>query len=456
MTTIKVHMKDLTRGNEARTVILFALPMLLGNVFQQFYNMVDSFVVGRFVGKQALAAVGQAFPVIFISVALIMGFSMGSNVLIARFFGARKMDKVQDAIDTSMTVTLAFSLVMTALGLAFAPLILRLMRTPDDVMPDAITYLRIIFAGSVVSFGYNAVSSILRGLGDSSTPLYALVISTVLNVILDLVFVVSFGWGVVGVGVATVISQGVSLLWVLVYLRTRMGGLKVGITRLRFNREMFGGILAIGLPSGIQQALVGAGLMAVAGVVNGFGTNPAAAYSGATKLDSFATMPAMNIGLALTSFTGQNLGAGRKDRVRRGLLWGALMAVSISALIAAVMFFFGDRLMLIFSVDPEVIRIGGEYLKIVSVGYVLQTLMFCFSGVLRGAGATIFTMLMTLLAMWVVRVPAAVALSRFWGTNGIWWGIVIGYSAGMTGTILFYLFGKWDRSSLAASRSMSV
>jgi len=196
-------MKDLTRGHEARTVILFALPMLLGNVFQQFYNMVDSFVVGRFVGKQALAAVGQAFPVIFISVALIMGFCMGSNVLIARFFGAREMGKVQDAIDTSMTVTLAFSLVMTALGIAFAPFILRLMRTPDDVMPDAVIYLRIIFAGSVVSFGYNAVSSILRGLGDSSTPLYALVISTVLNVILDLFFVVTLGWGVIGVGVAT-------------------------------------------------------------------------------------------------------------------------------------------------------------------------------------------------------------------------------------------------------------
>lgn len=449
-------MKNLTEGHEARTILLFALPMLLGSVFQQFYNMVDSFVVGRFVGKQALAAVGQSFPVIFVSVALVMGFGMASNILIAQFFGARQRREVQDVIDTTVTVVVAFSLAITALGLLFAPAILRLMRTPEDVLGEATLYLRIIFAGSAVSFGYNAVSAILRGLGDSKTPLFALIISTLVNIALDLAFVVLFGWGVAGVAIATVIAQAVSLVWELIYLRRQNPEYEIGFGRMRFDRELFGKILSIGLPSGIQQALVGAGLMTLTGVVNGFGTNPAAAYSAAGKLDSFAIMPAMNIGLAISTFTGQNLGAGRKDRVRRGLGYGTLIAVALSAGIAFLMFTLGDRFMTVFSDDEEVIRIGFEYLRIVSLGYVLQTLMFCFSGVIRGAGATFFTMLMTLLAMWIVRIPCAVTLSRYWGTSGIWWAIVIGFAAGMTGTVLYYFFGKWDRKILARPASPAV
>jgi putative MATE family efflux protein len=447
-------MKDLTHGHEAKTLFLFAVPMLLGNVFQQFYNMVDSFVVGRFVSKQALAAVGQSFPVIFIFVALITGFGLAGNILIAQFVGSRQRDRLQDVIDTTLSFTQLFSVAVTVLGIALAPAILRLMQTPDDVLGPAALYLRIIFAGTLVSFGYNSVSAILRGLGDSRTPLYALIISTLVNVALDLLFVIAFGWGVAGVGIATVIAQTVSLVWVLLYLRKEVPDLHISLFRIRFDRELFGKIVTIGLPSGVQQALVGAGLMAVSGIVNGFGTNPAAAYSGAGKLDSFAIMPAMNIGMALSTFTGQNLGAGRKDRVRRGLLYGSLMAAGVSLFFAALMNLFGGTFMRIFSDDGEVIRIGFEYLKIVSLGYVLQTLMFCFSGVIRGAGATFFTMLMTLTAMWVVRIPCALALSRVWGTNGIWWAIVIGFCVGATGTILYYAFGKWDRK--LAARAVTV
>jgi putative MATE family efflux protein len=322
-------------------------------------------------------------------------------------------------------------------------------------MPGATLFLRITFAGSFVSFGYNAVSAILRGTGDSNTPLYALVIATLVNIALDIVFVIFLGWGVAGAGIATFIAQTVSLVWVLAYLRKKNPVLRINFFRLTFDREVLSRVISIGLPSGIQQSLVGAGLMALSGVVNGFGTNPAAAYSAAGKLDSFAVMPAMNIGLAISTFTGQNLGAGRKDRVHRGLLYGTLMALSISLSIAVVMFFFGRDCMFIFTDDADVIRIGGEYLRIVSLGYALQTLMFCFSGVIRGAGATMFTMLMTLLAMWVVRIPVALVLSRFWGTHGIWWAIVIGFSAGMTGTVLYYFFGKWDRGLAAAPRAQS-
>lgn len=441
-------MKDLTKGHEAKVILLFALPMLLGNVFQQLYNVVDSIVVGKFIGKQALSAVGQSFPVIFVSVALVMGFGMASNIMIAQYFGAKKMDKVRAVIDTTISVMIAFSLLVTVLGLIFTPAILRLMQTPQDVFEGATLYLRIIFSGSLFIFLYNAIAAIQRGLGDSKTSLYALIISTVLNIILDLVFVVIFGWGIAGVGIATVISQLVSLIWTLIYLRKNNSFLKINFLKLTFDRAVFAEILKIGLPSGIQQALVGAGLMTLTGVVNSFGTNSSAAFSAAGKLDSFAIMPAMNIGMAVSTFTGQNLGARQKERVRRGLRYGLMMALCTTISIAAVLVIFGDTLIMLFSDDREVIHIGFDYLRIVAFAYIAQTIMFVFSGVIRGAGEAVFPMLMTILAMWIVRIPLAFLLSGWWGTNGIWWSIDIGFLVGMIGTVLYYFFGPWHSKEL--------
>lgn len=441
-------MKDLTHGNEAKLILLFSLPMLLGNVFQQFYNMVDSIVVGQFVGKQALAAVGQSFPVIFVFVALVTGFGMASNILVAQYYGAKKFDRLQAVVDTSLAFTVVFSLAVTALGILGAPVILRLMRTPGDVLPGAVLYLRIIFAGTIASFAYNTFSAIQRGLGDSRTPLYALIISTLVNVALDLAFVVFFGWGVAGVAIATVIAQVVSVSWTALYLAKKDTVFKLDVTHIRFDRAIFREIVRLGLPSGIQQGLVGAGLMTLTGVVNQFGTNPAAAFSVAGKLDSFAVMPAMSMSLAIASFTGQNLGAGRKDRVHRGLAYALSIALAVSGTIAAILYFRGDWFIRLFSGDREVIRIGTEYFKIVAFAYVAQTVMFCFSGVLRGAGSMVFTMLMTLMSMWIVRVPLALVFSRYWGTSGIWWSVVCGFAVGMTGTILYYAFGNWGKRAL--------
>lgn len=446
-------MKDLTRGHEAKTILLFAFPMLLGSVFQQLYNMVDSIVVGTFVGKQALAAVGQSFPVMFVAIALLTGLGMAGNILISQFFGARQTERLQSVVDTTIRAMLVFALVVTVLGLALAPLILRLMRTPDDVMIEAVVYLRIIFAGSLASFGYNAVSAILRGLGDSKTPVYALIVSTLVNAALDLVFVVVFRWGVAGAAVATVIAQTVSLVWVLAYLRKREKTVSVSLWGREYDRDLLRELIRLGLPSGIQQGLVGAGLMALTGVVNRFGTNAAAAYSAVGKLDSFVIMPAMNIGLAMSTFTGQNLGAGRNDRVGRGLRYGLLASLGITAIVSALLFFAGGLLVRLFSDDREVVRIGAEYFRILSFAYVFQAAMFCVSGVIRGAGDTVFTMLMTLLSMWVIRVPLAFVLSAFWGTSGIWFSVDIGYCVGIAGTALYYFFGPW-RSRVSASISV--
>ncbi len=441
-------MKDLTNGNEAKLLVLFSLPMLLGNVFQQLYNLVDSVIVGKYVGKQALAAVGQAFPVIFVSVALVMGFGMAGNILIAQYYGAKNMERVKAAVDTTLTIIMRFALGVTVIGFLLTPWILSLMGTPADVMKDAVLYLRIIFAGSLVSFGYNGISAVLRGLGDSRTPLYALIIATIVNIILDLLFVIGFKWGVAGVGYATLIAQAVAFIWTVLYLNRKNPAIKIDFLRLVFDKPIFRETLRIGLPSGIQQGLVGAGLMALTSVVNRFGTNPAAAFSAASKLDSFTIMPAMNIGMAISTFTGQNLGAGRRDRVRNGLIAGLVLALLITGTMSVVLLLAGDSLIGLFTTDPEVIRIGYEYLRIVALGYLFQTIMFTFMGVVRGAGEAVFPMLMTLTAMWLVRIPLAYYLSSRWGTRGIWWALVIGFIVGAAGSVLYYFFGPWHKKVL--------
>ena len=252
-------MKDLTTGKEASVLVSFALPMLAGNVFQQLYNTVDSIIVGNFVGTQALAAVGTAFPVIFLMVSLVMGLTMGSTVVIAQYFGAKDKDKVRAAVDTGYITLFWTGLAMSVIGVLATDTILRLLKVPADVFPGASSYLRAIFAGLLALFGYNAISAILRGLGDSKTPLYLLIVASLINVGLDLLFVAVFGWGVAGAAWATVIAQGLSFAGGLVYINTRNEYVRLDLKSLRFDRDIFKQSVRIGLPTGIQQTMVSLG-----------------------------------------------------------------------------------------------------------------------------------------------------------------------------------------------------
>lgn len=444
-------MKDLTQGNETKAIVLFALPMLLGNIFQQFYNMVDSFVVGRFVGTAALAAVGTGFPIIFLMIALIMGVTMGSTVLVAQYFGAKEYAKVRATVDTAYVFLFWAGLALSVLGVAFTEPILRLLRVPADVFPEASVYLRIIFAGMLPSFGYNAVSAILRGLGDSKTPLYLLVVSTLVNIVLDLSFVVLFHWGVAGVAWATVIAQTASFAGAIVVLNRKNQFLRLKLKELSFDREVFGLSLKIGLPTGLQQTLVAAGMMALTRIVNGFGTTTMAAYAAASRLDSFASMPAMSLGAAATTFVGQNLGARKPERVKRGHLSAVLLGAAYSLLTAAAVIVFGRALMGIFSADAAVIAIGARYLFIVGLFYVLFSTMFITNGALRGAGAAMVPMFNTILALWVVRIPLALLFSGplGMGSDGIWWSIPAGWAVGATMATAYYASGKWKGKTIA-------
>jgi len=446
-------MKDLTKGNETTQIIFFALPMLVGNVFQQFYNMVDSWVVGQFVGTTALAAVGASFPILFLMVALVMGFGMGSNVLIAQYYGAKDMKKVRSAIDTTYLVLFWMGVGLTAIGLFFAQPILVLLRVPADVMPQALTYLRIIFAGLLFTFGYNGVGAILRGLGDSMTPLYMLIAATLLNIVLDVISVVVLHMGVAGVALSTIIAQGVSFIGSLIYLNKTHDFLKTDFRHLRFDKEIFLLSLRIGLPSGIQQALVAMGMMFMTAVVNGFGSIVMAGFSAASRIDSFVGMPSMNISMALSTFVGQNLGAGKPERVKKGYRSALLIAMSITLVLMVVLLVFGKALVSIFTSDQEVIAVGARYLRIIAPFYVAFTMMFITNGVIRGAGETLVPMLSTLFAMWLVRVPSAVLFSSLWGEIGIWWSMPTGWLFGVLIAYSYYKTGRWKNKVVVKARS---
>ena len=452
-------MRDLTKGNETKGIILFALPMLLGNVFQQFYTMVDSWVVGRYVGTAALAAVGTSFPLIFLMLALVMGVTMGTSVLVAQYYGAKDFKKVREAVDSGYVFIFWMGIGITLVGLATTVPLLRLLGVPPEIMPEAAAYLRIIFAGSLTSFGYNAVSAILRGLGDSKTPLYFLIIATLLNVALDLVFVAVFHWGVAGAAWATIISQAVSFLGALAILDSRNEFIRLDLRSIRFDREVFRLSLRIGLPTGVQQTLVAAGMMALTRVVNGFGAATMAGFAAASRLDSFAAMPAMNLGQAMSTFVGQNIGAGKPERVRRGHLSAVAVGAGISVATSLLVMLAGRELVSIFSTDAEVIEAGGRYLFIVGAFYLLFSTMFINNGVMRGAGDALIPMISTILALWVVRIPLAILFSGplGMGADGIWWAIPAGWLVGAVFSTLYYQSGKWkDKTVVGKGRRIQV
>ncbi|MDX9898077.1 MAG: MATE family efflux transporter [Spirochaetia bacterium] len=443
-------MKDLTQGGETRTIITFALPMLIGNIFQQFYTMVDSIIVGNYVGTAALAAVGTAFPVIFLMISLVTGLTMGTMVLVAQYFGAKDMVKVRAAVDTGYITLFWAGLFMSIVGVVSTNGILTLLKVPADVFQEASDYLRVIFAGLLAMFGYNAISAVLRGLGDSKTPLYLLIAASLLNVALDFLFVVGFGWGVVGAAWATVISQGASFVGGLFYINARNRLISINIRQLKFDKPIFRQSLRIGLPTSVQQTMVSLGMMALARIVNGHGTATIAAYAAASRLDSFASMPAMNLSQAISTFTGQNMGAGKTERVKRGHMSATLVGGAISLTVGAIVILFGTALMGMFTRDTEVMAIGARYLSIVGATYLLFSTMFINNGVMRGAGDAFIPMINTILALWVIRIPCAILFSGplGMGTDGIWWSIPAGWLMGAVFSSWYYLGGRWKRKAV--------
>ena len=439
---------DLSTGKVSKQIFLFSMPMLIGNVFQQAYNIIDSIIVGQFIGKEALAAVGASFPIIFLLVSLIIGIATGSTIMIAQFYGAKQIEKVKLVNSTLMIFLLLASLLITFFGYTWTESIFRLIQLPEELIPDATRYLKVYLLGLVFFFGYNGIAAVLRGLGDSKTPLYFMIVATILNIILDLVFVVVLGYGVEGTAIATIISQAVALFSAIIYLKWKDNIIQFKLSELKFDKKIYVQSMKIGLPSGIQSTAVALGMTAVLGIVNGFGTDVVAAYSVAIRLDALAILPAMNFATALSTFVGQNIGAGKMERVQKGFKSTLLMSSIISILISVSFYFFGDSLMRIFTTDAEVIRIGTEYLIIVSSFYILFSAMFSSNAVMRGAGDTMIPMVITIIALWLIRVPASYFLSNIYGEVGIWWALPLTWAIGLSLSMSYYLTGRWKKKRI--------
>ncbi|MBS0010085.1 MAG: MATE family efflux transporter [Bacteroidales bacterium] len=438
-------MKDMTTGREGRLILQFALPMLAGSLFQQFYNIVDSIVVGNFIGKEALAAVGASFPVIFVLISMIIGLASGVAIVISQYFGAKDYENVRRAIDTMYIVLFFTSVFTTVAGIIFSEEIFILLNLPREVMPMALEYLNIYLLGMIAFFGFNGTSAILRGMGDSKTPLYFLIISTLTNIGLDLLFVIVFKMGIKGVALATVISQSGALVTAVIYLNRYHEIINIRIFGLVFDRKIFSQSVRIGLPTGLQHSFVALGIMAIMGVVNTFGTDVIAAYSVASRLDAIATIPAMIMAQALATFVGQNMGANKSHRVKRGLLSTILLTSIVTIATTAIIITFGDLFMNAFTNDANVIKIGSEYLTIVSLFYLVFAFMFTFNGVMRGAGDTIMPMIFSLVSLWLVRIPFAILLSNSFGETGIWWSFPMSWATGLLMSWIYYLTGIWKK-----------
>ncbi len=441
-------MKDMTEGGEGRLIWGFTVPMLIGNVFQQSYNVIDSIIVGRVVGKSALAAVGASFPIIFLLVALVIGATMGFSILISQFFGAKDMARVRRTVDTAAVFIFFAGITMSVAGFLLSGHMLALLNTPADIMPQARAFLRVTFAGLIFMFGYNSTSAVLRGLGDSKTPLYFLVFSTLLNIALALLFVKGFGWGVAGSAWATVVSQGAAFVLLTIYLNRTHEVLRLRFGAFEFDRGILKKGLMIGLPSGVQQMMVAAGMMALTRIVNGFGTNAVAAFTAAGRVDTFAVMPAMSLSVAISTFVGQNIGAGKVERVRRGLRTSLYISGATSLLTTLIIVVFGWHLISMFNPDPGVVGIGRRYLLIVGGFYIVFSTMFVINGAMRGAGDTFVPMLVTVLSLWGIRVPASSFLSARMGTDGIWWGVSLSWCVGLAIASAYYSTGRWKRKAV--------
>ncbi len=441
-------MKDLTSGKEGKLIFLFALPMLFGSIFQQLYNIVDSIIVGRILGKEALAAVGNAFPIFFTLISLIIGLSFGGTIVISQYFGAKDFEKVKRAIGTLYLFLFVTSGILTLLGLVFIDNILQLVKLPEELYAGAKTYTTIFIMGLITFFGYNGTAAILRGLGDSKTPMVFMIISTLVNIGLDLLFIIKFKWGIAGAAIATVVSQGGAFITAVWYLNKFHKLINISFSDLVFDKKIFRQTLQIGLPTGLQQTFVSLGMLALQRIVNDFGTDVIAGYSVAGRIDSLAMTPAMIFSQALAAFVGQNIGAGKNERVTNGLKATLIMSSAVAIILTTIVVFTKEFLVGLFNQDPEVIRIGSQYLIIVSGCYLIFSIMFSYNGVLRGAGDTLIPMFITLFSLWLIRIPGAYFLSERIGAAGIWWAVPIGWVLGLIMSYFYYKTGSWKNKAV--------
>ena len=436
---------DLTEGKVWKVIVRFAVPLLVGNLLQQFYNITDSIIVGQFLGKEALAAVSASFFIYYFIISLVIGVGSGTTVVISQLFGAKQYQKVQLAFSSFFIFMLVGGIILSIAGIIFAEPVFRLNNTPEEVIPQAVAYFRIYIGGTFLFVTFNSIISILRGVGESVRPMLFILITTVLNIAFDLLFILVFKWGIEGAARATVVSQGIGMCIALAYVNNTHPLLSIKKQDMLFDWKLFKESLKIGLPTSVQQCAIALGLIALLGIVNSFGTNTLTAYGAAGKIDTIITQAVLTLSGALAAFCGQNIGAGRLDRVKKGVQFTMYTNIALGLLTFAAVYLFGNEMMRIFTKDIDVVAIGKEYLLIIGGFFIVHGALNVYNGALRGAGDTLFPMITSLVCLWLIRIPLAYYLSSWLGRNGIWWAIGISITIGLIVTFVYYKMGFWKR-----------
>ena len=438
---------DMTSGNVYGLLIRFAVPLLLGNLFQQLYNTVDTWVVGNYVGKEAFSAVGTVNPILNMLIGFFMGLSTGAGVVISQYYGAKQEDKVSDTVHTALVMTCILGVLFTAIGVGMTPTMLRFMKTPAEVLPEAKTYLTIYFSGILGLMLYNMGAGVLRAVGDSQRPFYFLVLSASLNIILDLIFVLVFHMGVAGVAYATILSQGISALLVLVVLLRAKNCIRVSVRKLKLHWDALKKIVRVGIPAAIQMAITSFSNVFVQSYINYFGADCMGGWTAYTKIDAFLFLPMQSVALGATTFVGQNLGVNDVPRARQGVRAALRIAAVITLCLMAPVVLFAPYLVEFFNDAPEVIRYGTLFLRMITPFYVLCCANQILSGALRGAGDSQAPMFIMLGSFVLFRQIYLFCITHFVSNTII--PVAMGYPAGWlvcsAATALYFRFAHWEK-----------
>ena len=441
---------DMTQGSTTRHLVRFALPLLAGNLFQQLYNMVDTWVVGNFVSNEAFSAVGTVTPIINTLIGFFLGMSSGAGVVISQYYGAHRPEKVREAVHTAMLLTVIMGMVFTGVGIAMTPLMLELMKTPAEVAPDQTAYLTIYFAGIMGLLLYNMGSGILRAVGDSQRPFYFLLVSAGVNTALDLLFVLKFGMGVEGVAYATIIAQAVSAVLTIAVLIGYDGSVKLSLRDLRIHWRMLKKIVAVGIPAALQMAITAFSNVFVQGYINHFGADCMSGWTAYTKIDQLVILPVQSLSLASTTFVGQNLGVGNVERAKGGVRRALYLSFAVTAVLLVPVLTLAPDMTAFFNSKPEVVSYGALLLRLLSPFYFFFCINQIYSGALRGSGNSQVPMFIMLGSFVVFRQIYLYVMAHFISNEIV--PIAMGYPAGWfvcsAVTLLYYARCKFDSHRL--------
>lgn len=452
--------KDMTVGTPWKLIASFALPVFLSQLFQQFYNTIDSLVVGRVHGTEALAAVSSSGTLIFLMISFFVGTSMGAGIVISKYYGARDYERVSRAVHTNICLGIICGVILTIVGVVLTPTFLRWMGTDPDVMPDATAYFRYYFAGAIAIVLYNNCKGVMNALGDSRRPLYYLIISSVTNVLLDLLFIAVFRWGVWAAAFATTLSQALSVVLCIIHLSKKGTLYQLQLSKLRIDKESLGEIVRYGLPAGVQNSVIGFANVIVQTNINSFTKIATAAYGTYAKIEGFAFLPITSFTMALTTFTGQNLGAGLYDRAKKGSRFGIISAVVLAEAIGLVIWLAAPFLIGLFTDDPAVIELGTKQARIESLFFCLLAFSHAVAAVCRGAGK-VFVPMSVMLAVWcVLRITYITIMMHYvHEIQYIYWAYPITWGISSIIYLFYYLFADWihgfDRHGTGVSAGKS-